>query len=146
MNPEDYVSYPIALALKKHGFDWECDHYYCAFDDETDVRFWSIHPAQSQNGLRTPKDAVAADAPTLAQAQKWLREEWGIHVNVCIYSDYSTDADGKVCDRWDFWGFDLYAVSGGEMMEDGDGEYDTYESALSAGIAAALELIEKEGE
>lgn len=84
--------------------------------------------------------------PTLAQAQKWLREKWGIHINVCICSDYSTDADGKVCDRWDFWGFDLYAVSGGGMMEDGDGEYDTYESALSAGIAAALELIEKKGE
>ncbi len=32
------------------------------------------------------------------------------------------------------------------MMEEGDGEYDTYESALSAGIAAALELIEKKGE
>ena len=31
-------------------------------------------------------------------------------------------------------------------IEDGDGEYDSYESALSAGIAAALELIEKEGE
>lgn len=146
MNPEDYVSYPLALALKKAGFDWECDHYYCAFDNETDVRFWSIHPAQSQNGLCTPQDKVVADAPTLAQAQKWLREEWGIHVNVCIYSDYSTDADGKVCDRWDFWGFDLYAVHGGDMMEDGDGEYDSYEQALSAGIAAALELIEKEGE
>lgn len=142
MPAEDYVSYPIALALKKAGFSRECDHYYCAFDNETDVRFWSIHPAQSQNGLRIPKDTVVADAPTLAQAQKWLREEWGIHVNVCIYSDYSTDADGKVCDRWDFWGFDLYAVSGGDVMEEDDGEYDTYESALSAGIAAALELIE----
>lgn len=146
MNPEDYVSYPLALALKKHGFDRECDHYYCAFDNETDVRFWSIHPAQSQNGLSAPKDTVAADAPTLAQAQKWLREEWGIHINVCIYSDYSTDADGKVCDRWDFWGFDLYAVNGGKQIEDGDGEYDSYELALSAGIAAALELIEKKGE
>ena len=46
MNPEDYVSYPIALALKKAGFDEPCYHYYCAFDNETDVRFWSIHPAQ----------------------------------------------------------------------------------------------------
>ena len=70
------------------------------------------------------------------------RDRCGIHIDVCIYSDYSTDADGKVCDRWDFWGFDLYAVSGGEMMEDGDGMYDSYEQTLSAGIAAALELIE----
>ena len=26
MTPEDYVPYPLALALKKAGFDWKCDH------------------------------------------------------------------------------------------------------------------------
>lgn len=39
MTDTDYVSYPLALALKKHGFDEPCDCYYCAFDNETDVRF-----------------------------------------------------------------------------------------------------------
>lgn len=29
MTPEDYVSYPLALALKKAGFDCEQSHYYC---------------------------------------------------------------------------------------------------------------------
>ena len=80
---------------------------------------------------------------TLWHAQKWLREKWGIHVDACVFSDYSTDANGKVCDRWDFWGFDLYAVVGGEKITDDDGEYDSYEQALSEGISAALELIEK---
>lgn len=28
MTTEDYVSYPIALALKKAGFDEPCDHCY----------------------------------------------------------------------------------------------------------------------
>lgn len=28
MNNEDYVSYELALALKKCGFDEPCDHYY----------------------------------------------------------------------------------------------------------------------
>ncbi len=28
MNPEDYVSYPIALALKKAGLDEPCRYYY----------------------------------------------------------------------------------------------------------------------
>lgn len=153
MNPEDYVSYPVALALKKHGFDWECDKWIASksfsYYDEDECcdhnavirKGWPISQKQKE---RYDQDALPY--LTLWQAQKWLREEWGIHIDVCIYSDYSTDADGNVCDRWDFWGFNLYAVAGGEMMEDGDGEYDTYESALSAGIAAALELIEKKGE
>lgn len=146
MNPEDYVSYPLALALKKAGFDWECDRCY-AKTDEIKHEFVCMTVSRDYNKPRDcepPFLTPICSAVPLWQAQKWLREEWGIHINVCIYSDYSTDADGKVCDRWDFWGFDLYAVSGGAMMEDGDGEYDTYESALSAGIAAALELIENE--
>lgn len=135
MNPEDYVSYPIALALKKAGLDWVCTSFYNNLDKE----LWEGGEMNWNNG-------VDCSAPLLWQAQKWLREKCGIHINICIYSDYSTDADGKVCDRWDFWGVDLYAVSGGGMMEEGDGEYDSYEQALSAGIAAALELIEEEGE
>jgi hypothetical protein len=139
MTTEDYVSYPLALALKKHGFDEPCRDFYWPSDGTFKHTDAPVHK-------NSEHCTTMVAAPTLWQTQKWLREEWGIHVNVCIYSDYSTDADGKVCDRWDFWGFDLYAVSGGDMMEEGDGEYDTYESALSAGIAAALELIEKKGE
>lgn len=135
MNPEDYVSYPIALALKKHGFDWKCDHYYCAFDNETDVRFWSIHPAQSQNGLRIPKDTVVADAPTLAQAQKWLREckKWHIIVEPRIWEQQVYD-------------FKLWHYYRGYENANRGFDYLSYESALSAGIAVALELIEKKGE
>ncbi len=143
MNTEDYVSYPVALALKKHGFDWECDRYY----DRKNQLINTNPSAWNWNSDNIPKFIhPKCSSPSLSQAAKWLREEWGIHVNVCIYSDYSTDADGKVCDRWDFWGFNLYAVVGGDMMEAGDGEYDSYEQALSAGIAAALELIGEKGE
>lgn len=138
---KDYVSYKLALALKKCGFDEPCDHYYCAFDNETDVRFWSVHPAQSQNGFTNPDGKVIADAPTLAHAQKWLREEKGIDVLVwncaCGYGWEISKAD---------------ADSRGTMLVDYDdnGEYEdsgmwlTYENALSAGIASALELIEQE--
>ena len=137
MTPEDYVSYPIALALKKAGFDWKCDHYYCAFDNETDVRFWSIHPAQSQNGLCTPQDKVVADAPTLAQAQKWLRER-AIEVDVNPMFSHG----GRDGYDWDvYYDFTGYPVIRGVLPF-----AETYESALSAGIAAALELIGEKGE
>lgn len=115
-------------------------------DTESNIKFSEYTSRNRWNsvgvgGSKYPYKHISA--PTLWQAQKWLREKWGIHVDACIYSDYSTDADGKVCDRWDFWGFDLYAVVGGEKMVDDDGEYDSYEQALSAGISAALELIKK---
>lgn len=148
MTTTDYVSYPLALALKKAGFDWPCDHYYCAFDNETDVRFWRIHPAQSQNGFRTINDKVIADAPTLWQAQKWLRDVFLLHVcaNPAIptrkWQFYIDDLnqqinpyDGELMTRWD-----------DDKQEMADKHfYDSYEAALSAGIAAALDLIEKKG-
>lgn len=133
MNPDDYVSYPIALALKKAGFDEPCDHYYCTFDNETDVRFWSIHPAQSQNGLRTPQDTVVADAPTLAQAQKWLRDMKRLSIEP--YANIAVAWNYNIAD------LDNFAENVG-----GEASFPSYESALSAGIAAALELVEKKGE
>lgn len=133
---EGYVSYEQAVKLKAAGFDWECARYYCAFDNEADIRFWSIHPAQSQNRLRAPKDKVIADAPTLWQAQKWLREEKGIAINVLAH-------DGGKYD------YDIVFLPNAEECDcdiDRSPWYRKYESALSDGITAALKLIEKKGE
>lgn len=144
METTDYCSYKFSKALKECGFNELTNSFY----DEASVRQgeFEVVPtyAKFNEVCKTP-GCECVSAPTLWHAQKWLREKWGIHVDVCPYSDYSTDADGNVCDRWDFWGFDLYAVVGGEKMVDDDGEYDSYEQALSEGISATLDLI-KEGE
>lgn len=139
---EDYVSYELAIKLKACGFDEPCLTFYDAnkelgraLDSDNFNHLGETYQGEWFSGT--------ISTPTLAHAQKWLREKWGIHVDVCPYSDYSTDADGNVCDRWDFWGFDLYAVIGGEKMVDDDGEYDSYEQALSEGIASVLELIKE---
>ena len=137
MNNEDYVSYELALALKKCGFDEPCDHYYCAFDNETDVRFWSVHPAQSQNGFTNPDGKVIADAPTLAHAQKWLREKKMIDVLVyncaCGYTwEVSKAMNGTGLIEFDEKGDD-----------ESSGCWTSYEGSLSAGISASLELIKK---
>lgn len=147
MNNEDYVSYELAKKLKACGFNEPCDHYYCAFDNETDVRFWSIHPAQSQNGFTNPDGKVIADAPTLAHAQKWMREgamlhvgaypavptrKWHFYIN--DLNQHVNPHDGELMTRWDE-----------DMQEKADERLcDSYECALSAGIASALELIEQE--
>ena len=137
METTDYCSYELSKALKACGFDEPCDHYYCAFDNETDVRFWSIHPAQSQNGFTNPDGKVIADAPPLAHAQKWLREKKGIDVLVhncaCGYIwEVSKAKNGT--------GLILFDEKGDD---ENSGCWTSYEAALSAGISATLELIKK---
>lgn len=134
MNNEDYVSYELAKKLKACGFDEPCDHYYCAFDNETNVRFWSVLPAQSQNGFTNPDGKVIADAPTLAHAQKWLREKKGIAINVIAHDGGAYDYDivflpnAVDCD---------YPIDRATFSR-------TYEEALNDGIESALKLIEQE--
>lgn len=133
MDLVDFVPFETAKKLKAAGFDEPCGHYYCAFDNETDVRFWSIHPAQSQNGFTNPDGKVIADAPTLWQAQKWLREEKKLSVEP--YANIVVNFNYSIADLTSF-----------ANKKGGGIAYDSYEAALSAGIDAALELILKGGE
>lgn len=127
---EDYCSYELSKALKAAGFDEPCDHYYCAFDNETDVRFWSIHPAQSQNGFTNPDGKVIADAPTLWHAQKWLREKWNIYAY----------CEPNCLKKWFARAIDL--AKNEDLLFDGE-MFDNFEKATEYAISAALELIEK---
>lgn len=133
MENEDYVPYELAKALRAAGFDWPCSHYYCAFDKETDVRFWSIHPEQSQNAYRTPKDKIVADAPTLWQAQKWLREKHHLNVNISTVGQKAW----TTCIN----GYNEEDCPVGYLHPVNIIVFDTYEKALSAGIATALGMI-----
>lgn len=130
MKTSDYCDYKLSLALKACGFDESCDHYYCAFDNETDVRFWSVHPAQSQNGFTNPDGKVIADAPTLAHAQKWLREKHHISVRV----SYLTNSRR--------WFADWLNLDSGEF-DDTDATFATYEEALADGIKFCVENLLK---
>ena len=137
MNTEDYVSYQLALALKKAGFDEPCDHFYYDNGFENDTDMYCLF-YKNYNSVRDR----CCSAPTLWQAQKWLREK-GIHISVNPYMGYDVDADGTLYNEYPSWGFELMDVASAEFMNDAGGNHTSYESALSAGIAAALELIEK---
>lgn len=127
---EDYVSYELAVKLKACGFDESCDSYYCAFDNEMDVRFWHIHPAQSQNGFTNPNGKVIADAPTLWQAQRWLREKKDIYAY----------CEPNCLKKWFARAIDL--VKNEDLLFDGE-MFDNFEKATEYAISAALELIKK---
>lgn len=117
METTDYVSYPLALALKKAGFDWPCISFYRNLDKE----LWEGGEMNWNNG-------VDCSAPTLWQAQKWLREKHNISVRVSYLSYHKV------------WFADWLNLDSGDF-DDTDATFLTYEAALSAGIAAALEVI-----
>ena len=142
MNPEDYVSYPVALALRKAGFDWPCDHCY-AKTDESKHEFVRMTVSRDYNKPRDgepPFLTPICSAVPLWQAQKWLREKKKIDVLVwncaCGYGWEVSKAENGT-------GLILFDDKGDNKDS---GCWTSYESALSAGIAAALELIEMKGE
>lgn len=143
---EDYVGYELAIKLKECGFDEPCDRYWYGpypNSDEMEMRKGETMDYNNDDWY-IPHCSV----PTLAHAQKWLREKWGIVViaepdwdseDYCM-ADYLTgewyfsvwkDGDRVRCN------FDPNAEEGRIWM------FEKYEQALSAGISAALELIKK---
>lgn len=124
---ETYTTYEQAQALKRLGFDWKCNHYWCNGDggpvllktiDENNFNYenWSL-PAYS--------------VPTLNIAAKWLRDKKGIFVGV-TYDNSPTNEKP--------FGYVIKIP----MCYDRDGSmFDEYEDALSAGITEVLKLFEE---
>lgn len=127
MNNEDYASYELALKLKACGFDEPCDHYYTTND--TNIRYTKYKYFNDCDEY--------CSAPTLAHAQKWLREKKKIDVLVyncaCGYLWEVSKANNGT-------GLILFDEKGDD---ENSGCWTSYEAALSAGIASALELIKK---
>ena len=132
MNPEDYVSYPLALALKKHGFDEPCDHYWYKVYTNSDEM--NMRQASADDFNNDDWDVPHCSAPTLSQAQKWLREKKKIDIELRIWMVGDTREYRPYIMPPKKHDFIAYPPE------------KSYELALSAGIAAALELIEKKGE
>lgn len=150
MNNEDYASYELAKKLKECGFAEPCDSYYIK-DNAPDGTAWIV-PTTDREDFNADSDCPfckpLCSAPTLAHAQKWLREGAMLHVGAYpamptlkwhFYIDdlnqHVNPHDGELMTRWDE-----------DMQKKADERlYDSYECALSSGIYAALELIE-EGE
>ena len=129
METADYVDYPTAVALKKCGFDEPCDHYYNGHGNlnryaDTD------RINRNTNGHHTP----SCSAPTLAHAQKWLRE-----VKRCDVTVYAQPYNGLPF----YTGYILFEGDETEVLDDNGQWFDDYEKALSETISAALELITK---
>ena len=77
MNHEDYCTFEQSKALKELGFDLDVFHYYLK-DFSGEIHFWEIEEGEDNpNGWRHEN---RISAPSLSQAQKWLREK-GIEID-----------------------------------------------------------------
>lgn len=137
MNNEDYVSYELAKKLKACGFDEPCIAQWACEPDGKPILLGSTAFVFSNAELKG-RDVTA---PLLYHAQKWLREKKGIDVLVwncaCGYGweISKSDAQSRGTTLMDY-------DDNGE--DKNSGMWLTYENALSAGIASAIELIEQE--
>ena len=137
MEIEDYVTYEVAKLLKEKGYDEECNAYY---HNDKSNEYCGVNDGERfelcEGGFYNKCNKYRDAAPTLYEAQKWLREMYGIYVLVTPYhnSDY-----GK------FLTFDIYRKIDCypylEYVNDSDDVFYFYEEALNAGIKKALEFI-----
>ena len=134
MEANDYCSYELSLALKKAGCNFYTDAVYLHRDRS--LNDFSI-ALVSRWGNEEYHHAVP-----LWQAQKWLREKYGLLISVNPYVDSSNDADGRKCDEWQYWASDIMPVKTARTIAEVDEMYDSYEQALSAGIEAALQFLD----
>lgn len=113
---ESFTSYETTKLLYQAGFNWYCE-----------IR-----------RLYTNEDESYICAPTLATAQKWLREVKGWFVDIS-YFDNGWETTGF---PYTFYTWKIKSKSLGRLASI-SGHSQTYESALDTGINQALKEILK---
>lgn len=136
MKEKDYVTHDVALVLKEKGYNISGKSYYRADSKRVFESKWFIHNDKTYGSY------VECVAPTLYEAQQWLREECNLSV------EPYTNASGycwQICKAHKdctcgTWVDDYTKHYDDKRMNDG-GSYDTYEEALNEGIREALKFI-----
>ena len=133
---EEYVTYDQAVALKRLGFIEETTHYYVNFKSDSEIKLWSCNPPYNHNARLSINEVCSA--PRLDQAQSWLREVKG----TIVYPEPGFYRGKRPLMGY---GYHIYDKDNGSYCHvESDTIYDSYELALSAGISAAIVLLEKE--
>lgn len=123
MKTTDFCPYELSKKLKECGFDEPCSGKYV--DCPKDPTLFRRMGYQAWN---LEEDEVIA--PSLYEAQKWLREKK--HLSVEPYANIVANFNYNIAD------LESFADSKGQGIG-----YESYECALAAGISASLELIKK---
>ena len=127
LTQKDYCDYDTCVALKELGYDELCEGYYHITDDEdyNQLSFEWCCGCDFQNSLNRWR----VGAPTLYEAQKWLREE----KSILILPDYNIFG-------W-FCGIHYPINSAKKYIAK---EVNSYEEVLLEGIKEAVKLLKEE--
>jgi hypothetical protein len=129
MKTDDFVSYNLAQRLKEVKFNEHCKNAYLKIGSKVKLLYWGT-AAKLANDM----GGEYVSAPTLWQAQKWLREKKELCVTV-----YAQPYNGLPY----YTGYILFDGDEKEVFDQDGHWFDDYEKCLSETIAAALELIKK---
>lgn len=134
----DFVSLDIALKLKNAGYT-EAGFYYYNHTGNVDSEYTdndgnAVFSYENYNDDAIAKSYnVQCTAPTVYQAQKWLRDNK--HIVIGIIPEYDIQCDGTY--DWRYW-YKIYSSTGNllytEMAE-------TYEHALECAIDDTLDYL-----
>lgn len=139
LTEKDYCDYETCIALKELGYKVPTSAYYMPKNSQlifviNQFRGGSAMDCfYSHNSL--PKECMASDfidAPTIWEAQKWLREEKGIHIEIPIR--LTNDS---------VWKYN-FGLRTREVYDRGIGEWSSYEEALSEGLRASIKILQDE--
>ena len=143
LTEKDYCDYDTCVTLKELGFSEPTLAYYHGFLPSKPLLYLIIdEDCMPEDGVNVfdllsnsnkYKDSKNIDAPTLWEAQKWLREEKGIHIAPKIYLYHDINLDEQTsweCTIYVEWSA-IYTI----------GKSLTYEDALLLGIKEAIKLL-----
>ena len=154
LTEKDYCDYDTCVALKELGFDEKCLAYYDSednvgllYNEEYSSAFYSVQYTDLLESHNVRPDGCI-DAPTLYEAQKWLREGKEVYVTVIPeYNEFSPIKGVKYRLEVAHWKDDEF---GYETIEWLDEEcpytiitFDSYEEALSEGIKGAVKILKE---
>ena len=134
---ESYVSLDVARLLKKAGFDWKVISYYRNGNDRIHFGEEPIDWNRQHSQLTIANDY---SAPTLEVAQRWLREEKGMYIDVLTDFDYF----GVFFVVKYIYNNKCVYVLDEDCEEYTHKIFKTYDEAQEVGIKKALEIILKE--
>ena len=139
LNEKDYCDYDTCVALKELGYNQYTS--LRSYAGKGGVRLWDFdgEPNYKEGELIAlsdmydiPIDGIEIAAPSLYEAQKWLRENHGIHIII--------DRFGK--------DYNWFIKKKGSMVYDYESadfeDYIDYEGALLAGIKIAIKILKEE--
>ena len=125
LTEKDYCDYDTCVALKELGYIGQGRCYYDLDKEPNKLRHFGIQ-------VLTTRSAEALNfilAIHLYDAQKWLREEKHLHIEVRWYSNLLYEYKVK-----EAAGETLAVVTA----------YKTYEEALSEGVRASIKILQDE--